>query len=348
MPSVTIDAGVLAAPSEEATPAQVTEYVETLLDWQRLLDERWISIHMSERANEALDDDGLYPLHDHLQRLFAAHGIVEFTVNDVVQVAHSLLQLTPTFEDVFLLKDVLAQKFTTAPDLLLATDVPPHLAADLERCIILTSVLRNYCEDFTTEHFLIVRPHSGVGEVQVEAVVEYLEHSRDDVEGIPAPPEYFRAQLSLSQSFRELLSAIDEVAVWESAETDDDAKRAVKLAVYKARIEEGLEPAWEDIPDFTFNKEFVESANKVFAANPRGLIGSSLRAMAETLDGRRLEDAHWLRTGSGGGNSQRTRGGDKAWRRDVTYEYHLHYWVREDGTIEFGSVGVHDDFDIPY
>lgn len=348
MPSVTIDAGVLAVPSAEATPAQLTEYVETLLDWQRLLDERWIPIHMSERAAEALSDDGLYPLRDQLQRLFAAHGIVEYTVNDVLQVAYSLLQLTPTFEDVFSLKDVLAQKFTTDPDLLLATDVPPHLAADLERCIILTSVLRNCCEKFTTEHFLIVRPHSGVSEIQVEAVVEYLEHSRDDVEGIPAPPEYFRAQLSLSQNFRELLSAIDEVAVWEAAETDDDAKRAVKLAVYKARIEEGLEPAWEDIPDFTFNKKFVESANKCFAANAHSLIAKVLEVMADTLDDRKLSLTHPLRTGPGGDDPPRTRNGDTAMRKDVNYQYHLHYWLCEDGTIEFGSVVVHNDFTIPY
>lgn len=244
--------------------------------------------------------------------------------------------------------DVLAEKFTTDPDLLLATSVPPGLAADLERCIILTSVLRNCCEKFTTEHFLIVRPHSGVSEIQVEAVVEYLEHSRDDVEGVPTPPEYFRAQLSLSRNFRELLSAIDEVAVWEAAETDEDAKRAVKLAVYKARIEEGLEPAWEDIPDFAFNKEFVESANKCFAANARGLIAKVLRAMADTLDGRKPSLTHDLRTGLGGGNPQLTRNGARAWRRDVTYEYHLHYWVCEDGTVEFGSVVVHNDFTIPY
>ncbi len=349
MPSVTIDAGVIAAPSAEATTAQVTEYVETLLDWQRLLNEEWVPIHMSERAAEALVGDGLYPLYNHLQQLFAAHGIVEYTANDVVQITNSLLQHTPTFEDVFELTDVLTEEFTTNPELLLATEVPPSLAADLERCLILTAVLSDCCEKFTTQHFLIVKPRSGVKEVEVEAVVKYLEHSRDDVGGVPTPPEYFRAQLTLSQSFRELLSMVDEVAVWEAAETDDDAKKAVQLAVYKARIERNLEPEWEDLPEFSFNKKFFELAEKCFASSStRGLIARALRAMTRTLDGHNLERVHELRTGFGGGDPQRTRNGDKAWRRDIDYEYHLHYWACEDGTVEFASIGPHNNFDIPH
>ncbi len=348
MPSVTIDAGVLAVPSAEATSAQVTEYVETLLDWQRLLNERWIPIHMSERAAEALVEDDLYPLYDHLEQLFAAHGVVEYTANDVVQITNSLLQLTPTFEDVFELTDVLAEKFTTHPDLLLSAKVPPGLAADLERCLILTAVLTNCCEKFTTEHFLIVKPRSGVTKVHVEAVVTYLEHSRDDVGDVPTPPEYFRSQLALSKNFRELLSRLDEVAVWKAAETEDDAKQAVQLAVYKARIEEGLEPEWEDLPEFTFNRKFRESAEEYFKTNLPGQVGLALRAMANALNGSELGNPHELRTGKSPGKPQRTRNGDTAWRRTVHSGDRLHYWVCEDGTIEFGSIGHHENFDIPY
>lgn len=62
MPSVTIDAGVLAVPHVDCAKDDAFQYVDTLLDWSRLLDEPWVAIYMSERASEALVDEGLFPL----------------------------------------------------------------------------------------------------------------------------------------------------------------------------------------------------------------------------------------------------------------------------------------------
>ena len=84
--SVTIDAGVLAVPMQGGVDRDAHRYVETLLDWSRLLDEPWVAIYMSERASEALLEDGLFPLREQLRRLFAAYGIVEYDVNTVATV----------------------------------------------------------------------------------------------------------------------------------------------------------------------------------------------------------------------------------------------------------------------
>ncbi len=347
MPSVTIDAGVLAAPPEEATPDQVLVYIETLLDWRQLLDEQWIPIYMSERAPEVLFADGLYPLYGSLEQLFAAHGIVEYTVNDIVNVASALLQLTPSFEDYFELTDALTSRLVINPDLL-DTRLPEHLAADLERCVLLTAVLRTCCARSREDHVLIVRPWGGTTDVQVEAVVDYLEHSRDDLENLPTPPDYLRARIATAQSFRDLLSVIDEGTVWQAAETDGAVKRAVKLAVYRSRLERGLDPDWETLPHFTLGRKFVETADDWLKTQPHNSIDTLLRAMVATIDGLPEGEPHPLRTGEGPDNKQRTRNGDRAMRRQIVGQYRLHYWKCEDGTIEFGSVGSHDKFTIPY
>ena len=60
-----------------------------------------------------------------------------------------------------------------------------------------------------------------------------------------------------------------------------------------------------------------------------------------------MEDTHALRESSGGNALQRMRGDDKAWRRDIDREYHLHYWACEVSTVEFACVVTHDDFYIP-
>lgn len=63
-------------------------------------------------------------------------------------------------------------------------------------------------------------------------------------------------------------------------------------------------------------------------------------------------EAHPLRTGAGGNNPQRERGdGAKAWRcalkRNTPNAPRLHYWILEDGSMEFAAARRHDDFDIP-
>ena len=62
-----------------------------------------------------------------------------------------------------------------------------------------------------------------------------------------------------------------------------------------------------------------------------------------------LAATHALREGQGGGSPQRRRSTDgaTAWRRDVDYEYHLHYWECPGGIVELASMGPHNDFSIP-
>ncbi len=48
MPSVTIDAGVLAVPNEHGSADDADRYVKTLLDWRTLLDEPWVAVYMSD------------------------------------------------------------------------------------------------------------------------------------------------------------------------------------------------------------------------------------------------------------------------------------------------------------
>jgi hypothetical protein len=67
----------------------------------------------------------------------------------------------------------------------------------------------------------------------------------------------------------------------------------------------------------------------------------------DTVEDLRLAATHALRTGAGANTGQRSRGPDLAWRRDVTYDHHLHYWQRgDDGSKELSCVVTHNCFDI--
>jgi hypothetical protein len=59
-----------------------------------------------------------------------------------------------------------------------------------------------------------------------------------------------------------------------------------------------------------------------------------------------------MREGSGGNDPQRVRSdGARAWRCNLRRSSpggpRLHYWVLTDGTIEFASIGYHDDYTMP-
>ena len=71
--------------------------------------------------------------------------------------------------------------------------------------------------------------------------------------------------------------------------------------------------------------------------------------LAKEVEGRRL---HKIRSGSSGNPPDRKRAdGAVAWRCNIQTNSpsarRLHYWCRQDGTIEFVNVVIHDDFSMP-
>lgn len=346
MPSVTIDTCVLAAPPLIATRDDILEYVETLLDWKKLLDEPWVAIYMSEHAVESMIDAGVYPLRNELKRLFSAKGIQEYDSNTVGLLAENLLKKTPGFETYFQIHDVLSEDVSTLPDLL-SIHTGPELSNELARIALIIAILRTCCRHPVLDHSLIVKPWQGSTDVQVNAHVHYIETTRDDLVELPAPPEFFNGKILTCQNFREFVLNLDEVTIWEAAEVETGLNLAVKIAVYKSRLEQNLEPDWDAIQGYRFGCEFFRRMRTCEQGGTPGLVQRTLRALAETIDKQKMRDVHEKRTSMGGGDPQEMRGQDKAWRRDIDREYHLHYWECADGSIEFASVGPHNMFDIP-
>ena len=349
MHSVTIDAGVLAAPSGSVHREEVYDYIDTLLDWSRLLEEPWISIYMSERASETLIESGLYPLRDSLRNLFSSKGVTEYDVNTVVVVAERLLQMTPYFETYFRIKDVLLENLVTEPDVLSLT-VGEGMASDLGRCIVLFALLRKHCANAVRNHTLILKRIPSSGSILVRAVIHAIEHSRDDLSDFAQAPEVFNGSVLACRDFRGLISNIDESAVWLAATDETGKEIAIRIAVYKSRINRGLDQVWDINLPLRFGRRFLAKVDDLCnSVDTEDFISKLLRSMTETIEGENMAAVHALRINDSGGSPQRIRVSDqaKAWRRDIDYEFHLHYWECDGGIIEFGSVGPHNASDLP-
>ena len=340
---MTIDAGVLAVPVHDATAEDAHRYVETILDWSKLLDEPWVTILMSERAAGALVEDDLYPLRTQLKGLFAAKGILEYDVNTVAAVVDRLLQLTPSFETFFSIRDVLAENVTLEPDLLRFCS-GNWLRSELARCAVLIAILREHCRQDVSEHSLFLRSADS-STVRLRARIHDVEHSRRDLDSLPIHPEYFEGEVLVCEDFSGFVACLNETAILLRAKDDVGVETAIRIALYKARMANHQTPDWEDVPFFRIGHSFRATMQGIHPTEQ--VAGRLLRAIVETLERTSMAATHALRTGSGGGDPQRMRENDKAMRRDIDYEYHLHYWQCDDGAVEIASVVTHNDFSIP-
>ena len=343
-PSVTIDAGVLAVPGFDCAKDDAFRYVETLLDWSKLLDEPWVAIYMSERASEVLCDEDLFPLRKHLHELFSKHGIVEYSVNDIATVAEKLLSLTPSLETYYKVKDVLSEQLETDPDVIQRT-THDGLRSDLARCITLIAVLRKYCSQPLGNHSLILR-EAPKQVVHLRAQILELEHAREDIPALPCPPDFFDGDVLVCDDFYGLIECLDESAILVDASDDLEIELSTRIALFKYVIAQGDDPDWSSALVPTIGSRFRVLCQQVCADQGESLPPKILRSIIETIIGHNLPAVHALRTGPGGNDPQMMRGSDKAQRRDIDREFHLHYWECADGTIELASVVYHNDFSI--
>ena len=344
-PSVTIDAGVLAVPDVDCAIDAAFQYVDTLLDWRRLLDEPWAAIYMSENASIILVEEGLFPLRNYLQQLFERHGIVEYSVNDVAKIAERLLSVTPSFERYYRVKDVLCEQLTTEPDVISLTTYT-GLQSDLARCIALLAILRRHCSQPLGGHSMILR-EAPRQMIQVRAHIHDIEHSRDDILALPTPPDFFEGEVLVCDDFRGLIECIDEEAILFGADDNLGVKLAIRIALFKFATTQGDDPDWDAsiIPDIGL--VFRELCQRCCADVGGSLPSRILRSIVETVHSLNLPAVHAIRTGPGGNNPQRMRNLDKAQRRDIDNDFHLHYWECANGSIELASVVYHNDFSIP-
>ena len=160
-------------------------------------------------------------------------------------------------------------------------------------------------------------------------------------------PAYFEGSTFVCGSFHRLLMTLDEVGILRWAKTAVHVATAVKVGVYKKFVSSGNVLPWEELPAFEIGHEFFGSLQTHHVAADSGLAEKLFRAIVETICHENLGATHALRKGRGANDPQRMRGEDAAWRRDVDYEYHLHYWECAKGTVELALVVVHNDFSIP-
>lgn len=346
MPSVTIDAGVLAVPPPDSSVADAHSYVETVIAWCSLIDCPWVEIYMTENVCEALVYDQFFPFFPHLKSLFADNGIEHYDANTVnIAVGRLLNQSITSFEEYFRIREVLSEEPSVSPDVLHQSR-GDALRSDLSRCLLLTAILRKYCREDFHSHALILR-HAPSPVLTVRAMIEDLEHNRNDLDELSISPDVFEGEVLICDDPKGMIKCMDGATILASSEDNVGVDSAIRIALFKSRIERGKEAKLDELPKFRIGEYFLGTVLQACHAES-ALPEKILRSIVETLEGLNLADVHPLRTGLGANDPRQKRGKDTAMRRDIDPIYHLHYWSCDDGLVEFATVSYpHDNFWIP-
>ena len=344
--TLTLDAGLLACPRGDVTAAGARAFVEGLLEWSGLLDEHWVTVLTSKRSCEALAEDGFLGFYDPVTQLLNASGVVEYSTNDVMQVLDRLLYHPPWFEEHLGVDDALVnwEHVTTQPDVL-SVSAGPNLRRELERCLVLIALHQKRYGN-GADHNVVALCRVPGPVVEVRARVHYAPG--------PAPSESEEAEdlkgcVLACDDVHGLIAGMDECALLRNATDDSTVALACRVALYKARRARGGSADWEKLSGWRVGERFREAAQRCCRDSADSFAAKLLRAVADTIDNENVTAVHRLRTGPGGNNPQKRRSGDRAgaWRRDIDYDYHLHYWRVASGLAELSWVGPHNDFWIP-
>jgi len=344
--SVTIETSIFAPPHVGVSAENVRGFVTTLLDWKEALDEERLTVYKSKFAVELLMQCEMYPIRPQLKMLLTSAEVFEYDSNTVAVLAEALLARSSNIEDAIGIYDVLVDELAMDPDVFEAY-APVALRDDAKRCAVVVSLAKRFAGGHALEgHAIAIRAQDLARLIQIRGLIRDIEHTRDDLAGLPLAPEYFEASVLLCGSCHLLLMNLNVGEILRGAMQADDVQAAIRVGLYKRHTEQRTPLKWQDLPAFTMGSAFFASLQAHHVTANSGLADRLMRSMVETICHDNLAATHALRSGAGGGNRQRMRGKDSAWRRDVDYEYHLHYWECEAGNVELANLVVHDEFSI--
>jgi hypothetical protein len=338
-----LDPLLFACPAPSEGQDGFDSFLQGILLLRDLRESGWSQLFISATTCDVLCEAHRYPLNNDLHVAITTFGSPEvreeIQARDVIEIIHGLLQKVPTLENYLGITTLLVDEFSTSPNINLDSRPQPLRDGFINLLILcaLDKCLKSQPGEKQISLSRGIDQSTGRLSIQTRIV---------DVEGATPLPLPYPADTTcwLCESWDDLNSCLDSEELWMSEPIGAVQRQAVITSVSReANRQEGSSG---NPLRWWFGNEFLLSAQAFGFLCDTTKTRLILRACVETILRINLRATHALRTGKGGNNPQRMRGRDKACRRDIDKEFHLHYWETPSG-IEFASVVVHNDCTIP-
>jgi hypothetical protein len=332
-----VDPFILACPPAESGVAEIDRFVGALLQWREMRFQVGVTLYTSADTTDVLVRTGHYPVWEvvaaNLQKLDVKH----IQAKDIFDIAIALLARVQSVEDVLGLHAILLN----VDDWGCGTSISARDAQFVAALQNLSALIELHQQGDPGDHAVLST--GDAGQLALTGVIE-------DAEGPGRVafewPVAFAATLDVITHPESLLRRIQPLSVWTTAIEQQNADwlaEAIRLALVQ-RV--GLAAA--DAREWRVNPAFPGSVFRYEAFAQPQIATATLRACVDTILGEQLSATHRLRCGPGPEEDylKRKRDGAQAHRRDITYEYHLHYWEIR-GVPELANVVPHRDATIP-
>ncbi len=265
---------------------------------------------------------------------------------DVKRVVYGLLERLRPLEEAVGVADLMVDQAEADPATHLEKRAAEFVAA-YQRLLALCYVMNGCSDGRLPDAVLFTRGLAEAGIVELHAkgcipIIEWIENRGDS----PQCPRQYAIAVSGVAGVRALAHACDAGELW----TAGNHVAAIDVAAHQrqcscAQMPENAWPRREH--PWSLGTRFLDSLRGMNLARGSGLLRAVLEGCADTILGK-TEHTHRLRIDAAGGARERVRERDRAvaWRRDLTYDLHLHYWQTPAGP-ELASVVMHNDFGIP-
>ena len=337
--SVLLDPFAVVPPVGRADAlAELEDYVDRVLHLSQL--QRLGVLYMHVGAAGALSSDGLYPVLHGVRELLNSCDEPPTDIATLTTLVTNLLCSARPLADTADLDEMLIDDFEEDP-----TSVTVGVETDevLRQTLAIASL---QASTGGSSSALIFCTRTEAGRHRVKCAVLAWEPSGairvDAPEGAPS----CEATLMVATTPRECRVSLCTTSLWVRAEGRRPLLYdVVGIAVAAAAAE--LSPATTP-GTLRFGRSFLEAAKLHGFLHESPKARRLLATIAEIVYDQKMGQTHALRVGMGACDPQRSRtcDGAGAWRRDVDYEYHLHYW-RKGRCFELAWIGVHNDFRCP-
>lgn len=165
--------------------------------------------------------------------------------------------------------------------------------------------------------------------------ITHLEVNKHFINGAYKIEESLKAFPSIHQ----ILMDIDIYRLWKICNQESEFVKLIEI-YFKKITSEKEKNTWK------LGIAFFENFKKHGFYIEDKKIKNLLKAMFKVVYKESIRDSHKLRSSASGGAPQIEGRLGKAWRIDIDYEYHLHYWINQNHVV-FAWVGTHNEFYIP-
>ena len=325
-----IDPYILTIDKNSITENQLEVFIENLIDWKKIIDMNWGSVFKPTESFKILFENGLYPLIDDIKELIDKFHIDYIQPEEIDKIINVVLTKLPTIEESISIEDLLFEN-----DFNLVTNRAEDFSYLLKKIAIFIQLDCCLNNKQPSKQIILSKDISG-NLINFETIITLI----DSINDISTPYE-ISVNLSSFENFQSFCSISNPTNIWKYGHSAFCFQMALNIKLFQIT----KNPIYLNTKNFSFIQSFHDSVQQLGFKNETVKIEMLLRTLTEDILQTNMQATHELRVGKGANSKQVTNEEYSAWRRDIDYEYHLHYW-KKNQLITFANVVKHNNFKI--